>query len=135
MGATETSSVRCSALEAMRSHARAEQPDECCGILLGDGGTILKARPVSNVHPTPRTRFTIDPQALIDAHRAAREGDLQVLGYYHSHPNGDPTPSVRDRQGASGDGSVWAIVAGDTVGWWRDTPGGFVALSLASISV
>ena len=135
MGAAETSSVTRSTLEAMRSHARAEQPNECCGILLGEGGVIVEARPAANIHPSPQTRFAIDPQALIDAHRTAREGGLQVLGYYHSHPIGGPHPSARDRQGAIGDGSVWAIVAGDTVGWWRDTPGGFVALSLASISV
>ena len=123
-----------SVIETMQHEARTSHPNECCGILLGEGGAIREARPAANVHPRPQTRFAIDPQALIEVHRAARNGGPRVLGYYHSHPHGEPAPSARDREGASGDGMVWAILAGDTVGWWRDAPGGFVALSLDLIS-
>jgi proteasome lid subunit RPN8/RPN11 len=98
-------------------------------LLLGRVGRITIARPTPNVHPTPRSHFEIDPQALIDAHRAERAGGLKVMGYFHSHPTGDPVPSATDRALAAGDGKVWAIVAGDEVAFWQDDRAGFHALS------
>ncbi len=109
--------------EAARAH-----PLECCGLLLGQGAMITAAQPVRNVHPDPATHFELDPAALIAAHRAARDGGPQVLGYYHSHPNGLARPSATDESDASGDGRVWAIVAAGRVSWWRDGPRGFEAL-------
>lgn len=110
--------------------ATSAHPQECCGLLLGRGAVVCEARPSANVHPAPATHFEIDPEALIGAHRAARAGGLELLGYYHSHPTGDPEPSAEDRAQASGDGRVWAIVAGGTVRLWRDLPGGFEPLPL-----
>ena len=104
-------------------------PDEACGILLGRGNRIERVSPARNVHPTPRTHFEIDPQALVDAHRTARQGGPQVLGYYHSHPTGQAEPSATDRAMASGDGRVWAVVAAGDVTFWRDDEDGFVKLS------
>ncbi len=109
--------------EAVRAH-----PLECCGLLLGRGERLLEVRPAANVHGSPQRQFEIDPAALIAAHRAARAGGLQVLGYYHSHPNGLAQPSATDRAQASGDGRIWAIVAGDQVSWWRDGRDGFEVL-------
>ena len=109
--------------EAAKAH-----PVECCGLLLGRGGTVEIAVPAANVHPDPARHFEIDPAALITAHRAARAGGLQVLGYYHSHPNGRAEPSATDAAQASGDGRIWAIVAASAVTWWHDTPRGFEAL-------
>jgi proteasome lid subunit RPN8/RPN11 len=96
--------------------------------LLG-GETIDEVRPAANLASDPRRRFEIDPQALIDAHRAARTGGLAVIGYYHSHPGGPAEPSATDCALASGDGKVWAIVGADDVTFWRDDEVGFVALS------
>ncbi|WP_206435774.1 Mov34/MPN/PAD-1 family protein [Tsuneonella rigui] len=106
-------------------------PLEACGLLLGVGDRITEARSCSNVHPEPTRHFEIDPQALIDAHRAERGGGPSVLGSFHSHPSGPPEPSVTDRAHATGDGRVWAIVGEGKVGWWRDTPDGFQPLSYA----
>ncbi len=121
-------------LTAIRAHAAAALPQEVCGLLLGEGARITAARPAANVHPAPHTHFEIDPQALIDAHRAAREqGAPQVIGYYHSHPRGPAEPSATDRASAAGDGRVWAIVAGEDVAFWQDGKQGFVALSFTMI--
>ncbi|MFO6447890.1 Mov34/MPN/PAD-1 family protein [Erythrobacter sp. NE805] len=117
------------ALSQMRAAAAAAHPREACGILLGEGSRITEARPAANVHPTPHTHFEIDPQALIDAHRAARAGGAAVLGYFHSHPAGPAAPSATDRACAAGDGRVWAILAGKDVTFWRDGEAGFTALS------
>lgn len=103
-------------------------PRECCGILLGAGDRIEVIRPAANVHPHPARHFEIDPQALVDAHRAARQGGPQVLGYYHSHPNGLAEPSATDRAMAHRAGEIWAIVADGAVSLWRDGDDGFGAL-------
>lgn len=116
------------ALSQMRAHAAAALPQEACGILLGGGARITEARAAANIHPAPATHFEIDPQALIDAHRAARAGGPAVIGYYHSHPRGPAAPSATDRASAAGDGRVWAIIAGEDVAFWRDGEQGFVAL-------
>ena len=120
-------------MEQIRAEAMAAHPAECCGLLLGELGRILSAQPARNVHPTPESHFEIDPQALVDAYRAARGGGPQVLGYYHSHPIGDPEPSKTDRSMAAGDGRIWAIVAGSSMKFWRDNPDGFVPLSVEII--
>lgn len=119
---------------ALIAAARAAHPCEACGILLGEGGHIRAVRPTRNVHPAPHTHFEIDPQALIDAHRAARApGGPQVIGYYHSHPHGLAEPSATDCASASGDGRIWAIIAGEDVRCWRDGKEGFTPLSFALI--
>ena len=116
-------------LDELIAEARAAHPREACGILLGEDGRIDRIIPAANIHPDPERYFEIDPQALVDAHRAERSGGPQVLGYYHSHPAGPAGPSPTDREQAAGDGRIWAIVAGGEAGFWRDAPGGFVPLS------
>jgi proteasome lid subunit RPN8/RPN11 len=115
---------------ALRREAQTADPHECCGILLGIGTRITEIVPTRNVHATPQTHFEIDPQALIDAHRAARNDGPQVIGYYHSHPAGPALPSATDRAMAAGDGRIWAIIdAKGTIAFWRDGAEGFEALS------
>lgn len=107
-------------LARLLAEAEGAFPQEACGLLLGAGGAISQAQPAPNVAPEPLRHFEIDPAALIAAQRAARQGGPQVLGYYHSHPGGLARPSATDRAMASGDGRVWAIVAGGEVTFWRD---------------
>ncbi len=119
-------------VEALVAAAAAAHPHEACGLLLGEGARITAAIPARNVHPAPATHFEIDPQALIDAHRAARrEGARQVVGYYHSHPSGPAEPSATDCAEAARDGRIWAIIAGEEVRLWRDGADGFAPLSFA----
>jgi len=121
--------VRGEALKRMQSEAVRAHPEECCGLLLARDGLIEEARPATNVAADPRRRFEIDPQALIDAHREAREGGPQIVGYYHSHPAGPAEPSSTDRAMSAHDGSIWAIVGEGDVTFWRDEEAGFVPLS------
>ena len=119
-------------LEALLAQAAQAHPRECCGVLLGQGKRVDQPIPADNVHPAPESHFEIDPQVLIDCHRHAREGGPEVVGYYHSHPNGLARPSATDRDSASGDGRIWAIVANGAVTFWKDAPEGFEPLSLAT---
>ncbi|MBB4611887.1 Mov34/MPN/PAD-1 family protein [Novosphingobium taihuense] len=132
-----------SALAAMTAAAQQAAPVEACGILLGNASHVASAVQAANVAPDPARHFEIDPAALIAAHKAARAGGLQVLGYFHSHPNGLARPSATDSASAARDGRVWAIVAPENVGasdgtWaitcWHDRPEGFEALSYALVA-
>ena len=116
-------------LDRLLAEAAEAAPRECCGILLGCGALIEDLRPAANVAADPLRTFEIDPQALIDAHRAARNDGPHILGYYHSHPRGLAEPSATDRAQSPGDGSVWAIVGQGGVTFWRDEEAGFVPLS------
>ncbi|AWW73880.1 peptidase [Erythrobacter sp. KY5] len=117
------------ALEAMRDAAIAAYPREACGIMLGEGSRITAFRETANVHSSPETHFEIEAQALIDAHREARTGGPEVLGYFHSHPQGPPEPSPTDIAMAAGDGKIWAIGNGETITFWRAAPSVFEPLS------
>ncbi len=118
-------------IPALLAEAAAADPREVLRHPAGHGTTITQILPTPNIHPTPRSHFEIDPQALIDAHRAARNGGPQVLGYFHSHPRGSAHPSATDCAMAAHDGKIWAIAAGGDVRMWRDTKDGFVPLSYA----
>ena len=118
-------------IPAILAAARNAHPHECCGILLGGENRVESYLSANNIHPNPETHFEIDPRALIAAHKAERAGGPQVVGYYHSHPTGDPAPSATDRASAAHDGKVWAIVAGDEVAFFRDGDERFEALSYA----
>jgi len=116
-----------SAIERMLSETARAYPKECCGILLGSADFLAAALPARNVHPAPDTHFEIDPRALIDAHRAARAGGPQVVGYYHSHPDGPAAPSATDLKMAAQDGRVWAIIGASDIGETRTAPTGIDA--------
>lgn len=120
--------------DALMEQAARTAPRECCGLLLGAGQHINAIVPAANMADDPLRHFEIDPQALIDAHRAARGGGPQVLGYYHSHPTGIAAPSATDRAMAAGDGMIWAIVAAGDVAFWRDDEAGFTPLAVPSVA-
>lgn len=126
--------VTSGAMTAMQQAAASAHPNEACGILLGENNRITGVIETQNVHPNPASHFEIDPQTLIDAYRAERDGGPQLLGYFHSHPNGRAEPSAIDQASAAGDGKVWAVIAADRVNFWLDEPEGFRPLSYAIAS-
>lgn len=103
-------------------------PREACGLLFGDAGRIQRATTATNVAQLPERSFEIDPTVLFAALRAERAGGAQVLGYWHSHPSGDPAPSATDAEMAAGDGKLWLIWGGEGFTMSRSDPGGFVPI-------
>ena len=97
-------------LDDVRAHARAEAPRECCGILVGTGDHVLESVRASNLE-TGTTRFQIDPRDHIRALREARARNLDVVGFYHSHPRSRPYPSETDRA-ESGYADALHLIAG-----------------------
>ena len=100
----------------MLAHAREGYPFEVCGVFLGRGGSRVEAaRPVVNRETeAPRVRYQIAPEDLIRIQGEARAQGLEILGYYHSHPDHPARPSETDRRVAAGglsDG-VYHVVVG-----------------------
>jgi proteasome lid subunit RPN8/RPN11 len=76
--------------------ARHEASRECCGLLAGCGRVITRAFPAENVARDPAKNYEIAPKEIIRLMREFRAAGLEFLGIYHSHPNGENSPSARD---------------------------------------
>jgi proteasome lid subunit RPN8/RPN11 len=108
-------------LEVIRQHGSRDYPSECCGIMLGHSNGDLKevteVIPLKNLRRDPekarellpldvpgaeseRNRFLIDPKDQVRVEKNARARSLDVLGYYHSHPDHPARPSEYDREHA-----------------------------------
>jgi proteasome lid subunit RPN8/RPN11 len=104
-------------IETIYNHAARTYPEECCGILLGtsDGfkKTVIEVIPTVNVWLKPElvessvdpeeifrtknSRYTIEPQAIFQAQKRGREINLEIIGFFHSHPDNPAMPSACDR--------------------------------------
>jgi len=91
-------------------------PSECCGLIEGadaaDGWRALAIHEAKNIAENPQLRFLIDPQVQFDLMRALRDTNTRVIGCFHSHPNGDPSPSAADRAEAFESDFLYLIAAG-----------------------
>ena len=98
---------------AIVRHARHEAPRECCGFLLGSGRRVQFALPLANVEARPESRYRIDDRQHIEVRRWLRRlaPPLEIVGVYHSHPNGPARPSASDLAEAHYPDWVFAIVS------------------------
>ena len=91
---------------AMRAHGERDYPYECCGLMLGrfhDGRKqVLEIYPISNAREeeAKRNRFLIRPEELMRGEKHARDQGLDVVGFYHSHPDDVAVPSQYDLEHA-----------------------------------
>jgi proteasome lid subunit RPN8/RPN11 len=96
------------ALEAMRAQARAAYPHECCGALLGrpregDGAPreVVRPVPLANVWiGAQERRYLIGSDTVLELERQVEREGLELIGFYHSHPDHPPIPSAFDREHA-----------------------------------
>ena len=84
------------------AHGAQSYPYECCGALLGrdetEGREVLRLLPLSNRrNDSPRNRFELTPDDVRLAEKTARDTGLELLGWYHSHPDAPARPSEFDR--------------------------------------
>ena len=80
----------------MRAHARRDPAIECCGLLAGCGGAVTRIFPAANAAENPATSYEIAPKEIFERMREMRAQGIEMLGIYHSHPNGKNEPSPRD---------------------------------------
>jgi proteasome lid subunit RPN8/RPN11 len=78
-------------IRKMGEHASEAYPQECCGILLGtrekERRIVSEICRVHNEAAQPREHFMMDSSAILNAERQASEKGLEIVGFYHSHPN------------------------------------------------
>jgi proteasome lid subunit RPN8/RPN11 len=88
-----------SALAAIRAEAGRAYPREGCGALLGpDLSEIRESIPLANRESlVPQTRFHVSPADYIGVEEQAEARGLQLLGFWHSHPDHPARPSSTDR--------------------------------------
>jgi proteasome lid subunit RPN8/RPN11 len=103
--------------QKIRDHGAETYPHECCGALLGRdldpaaAGTpdLSKppAREIVALHPlvnrrddSPRNRFSVTSDDVREAEKSAAEKGIEVVGWYHSHPDHPAAPSQYDQDHA-----------------------------------
>lgn len=102
--------------DAIMRAGQTAYPHEACGLLIGERKNacfeVRKIMPMTNAHrKRTHDRFEIAPEDLIIAHKEARAEGQCVIGHYHSHPNGNPSPSDQDIACITDVGALWLIQA------------------------
>lgn len=109
-------SIAASDLEQLRRHGEDAYPEESCGILLGrfegDNRRVCSTVRCQNACADGRsTHFVIDPRELIRVQRAGRDLGLEIVGFYHSHPDHPPQSSPTDLEEAHWIGCSYVITS------------------------
>lgn len=97
-------------LKVMFDLAASVYPEECCGILLGKiepaQKIVIEVIPTINEweasetegkHRNRNTRFTIPAKEIFIAQKRGRNLELEIIGFFHSHPDYSAIPSECDR--------------------------------------
>lgn len=116
-------------ISVIKQHVQSTYPEEGGGLLLGrfdDGRAIVEEiRVLPNtwdVDAERRRRYLIPSDVMLREQRASDARDLDVVGYFHSHPDHPAVPSEFDRDHALPNWSyvivsVWQGRAGDVLTW------------------
>jgi proteasome lid subunit RPN8/RPN11 len=131
-----------SLFERMAELAAATYPFEGCGVLVGSSGD-LQVRVVqvleghNLVQDRRRDRYELDPRDIIKAERDARESGLEVIGFYHTHPDHPARPSQFDTErawpsylyvvisvhgGQLGEATAWRLAEGEGPSYFEEVP-------------
>ena len=97
-------------LKVIYNHAESVYPEECCGILLGKiaGTSKIVVEVLSTINAwgkaesdqvdrNKNSRYSIDPHDIFMAQKRARDLQLDIIGFFHSHPDYPAIPSTCDR--------------------------------------
>ena len=96
-------------VDEMVAHAREDLPNECCGILAGRDGRVLKLYRMTNLAASP-FRFDMDPGEIVKVDSEAGDNDWELLAIYHSHTQSEAYPSDTDVRIAGGTAQLWPDV-------------------------
>jgi proteasome lid subunit RPN8/RPN11 len=101
-------------LKIIYSHAESIYPEECCGILIGTlnrdrDKVVIEVMPTINaweglmsdeISRTKHSRYIIPSQEIFQAQKRAESLELEIIGFFHSHPDTVAVPSECDREKA-----------------------------------
>jgi [CysO sulfur-carrier protein]-S-L-cysteine hydrolase len=77
------------------AHARADAPNECCGMIAARDGEAVAVHRARNAVASP-LRYEVHPSDLHTILDAIDEDGLELGAIYHSHTRSDPVPSQTD---------------------------------------
>ena len=103
--------------EALRAHGEETYPNECCGVLLGKniagaGNHVQQIVRAGNTRTdSAHNRYNIAPQELVKIQRQARGLGLDIVGFYHSHPDHPAQWSTTDLAEAHWFGCSYVITS------------------------
>jgi proteasome lid subunit RPN8/RPN11 len=92
--------------DEIAAHGERDYPYECCGLLIGrfseQSKVVLETYPISNAREeaAKRNRFLIRPEELLRGEQYAAKKSLDIVGFYHSHPDHPAVPSQYDLEHA-----------------------------------
>jgi proteasome lid subunit RPN8/RPN11 len=104
--------------DQLRAHGEETYPNECCGIMLGTADeqnlTVAQLVRAGNTRTdSAHNRYHIAPQELIAAQREGRKLGLDIVGFYHSHPDHPAQWSTTDFAEAHWFGCAYVITSVD----------------------
>ncbi len=82
------------------SHALQDDPNECCGLLLGSGNEADELHRMSNVNKKPISRYTMQPGELVEIQEKIKKSNREFVAIYHSHTFTQGYPSLIDIKNA-----------------------------------
>ena len=82
-------------IEAMVAHARAEVPNECCGLVASSNGDAVRVYRATNAERSP-VKYVVDPRDQIRIQNDIDENGWELGAIYHSHTRTEPFPSQTD---------------------------------------
>jgi proteasome lid subunit RPN8/RPN11 len=99
----------------LRRQGEKTYPNECCGVLVGnfdaaDEKVVRTLAPCGNTRTdSSENRYGIDPRELVRIRREAILAGCDIVGFYHSHPDGSPRWSATDLAEAHWTGCSYVI--------------------------
>jgi proteasome lid subunit RPN8/RPN11 len=106
-------------MQLMVDDINSRSSEEACGLLLGEKShdiyQAIEVFPIKNVLHSP-VRYLMHPEEQLKAFNYMDENGLELVGIYHSHPNGPDTPSKTDIDEAYYPESVyliWSLISGE----------------------
>ena len=99
-------------LDEILAHARADAPDECCGLVAARDGRATRVFRAENTEHSP-LRFNIDGREILRTVEEIEAAGEELGAIYHSHTRSAPHPSQTDVQ--------FALVDGRGDQWWPGT--------------
>ena len=97
--------------EEIARHAAKDAPREACGIIGGVGEKAARLVPVINVADNPLNQYRLDDAGLVNTARALEDAGLEIIGFYHSHPDHPAQWSTTDLAEAHWFGCSYVITA------------------------
>ncbi|MEH6475379.1 MAG: M67 family metallopeptidase [Sneathiella sp.] len=105
-------------LEELRAHTLICMPQEACALLIGQreksgNWQVSRVAVAKNIAERKEKFFEVDPALRIGLERDLRDQDDEIIGVFHSHPNGHAEPSKSDESMIIERHLIWLVASID----------------------